>query len=135
MLNIISTAGIAEIDGKVFIARRKPGTTIGESWEFPGGKAEKGEKPEAALVREYREEFAVDIEVGNMLCSGLFTNRGKIYKLKAYYIEFLSDQIQLREHSAVEWIKIEDLPDRKFAKSDMIIVNCLVNRKKGLPKK
>ena len=102
----ISTAGIAEINGKVFIAKRKPGSSIGEVWEFPGGKAEKGEKPKEALIREYREELDIDIKVENLICSGLFSNRGKIYKLKAYNIEFLSTGINLKEHSEIEWIKI-----------------------------
>ncbi len=124
-----STAGIALIDGKVFIAKRKPGTSIGESWEFPGGKAEKGETPQDALVREYKEEFDVDIEVKDLFCSGFFTNKGRKYTLKAFFINFLSDRIKLKEHSKIEWIKIENLSERKFANSDMIIVNCLINRK------
>ena len=123
-----STAGVAVVDEKVFIAKRKPGTSIGESWEFPGGKAEKGETPQEALVREYKEEFDIDIEVKDLFCTGHFTNKGRIYTLKAYLIKFLSDTVKLREHSKIEWIKIENLGDRKFANSDMIIVNCLINK-------
>ena len=123
-----STAGVAVLNGKVFIAKRKPGTSIGESWEFPGGKMEKGETPQEALVREYKEEFDIDIEVNDLFCSGHFTNKGKIYNLKAFYIKFLSDKIKLREHSKIEWKKIENLSERNFANSDMIIVNCLMNR-------
>lgn len=125
-----STAGIAIVDGKVFVAKRKPGTSIGECWEFPGGKAEKGEKPEEALIREYKEEFDIDIEVFDKFCSGHFTNKGNIYTLKAYFISFLSDKITLKEHSKIEWVKIEDLGDKHFANSDMIIVNCLINKKR-----
>ncbi len=124
-----STAGVAVLNGKVFIAKRKPGTSIGESWEFPGGKAKKGETPQEALIREYKEEFDIDIEVNNHFCSGHFTNKGNIYTLKAFFIKFLSDSIKLREHSKVEWIKIENLCKRNFANSDMIIVNCLMNKK------
>ena len=123
-----STAGIAVVNGKVFIAKRKPGTSIGESWEFPGGKAEIGETPQQALVREYKEEFDIDIEVKDLFCSGHFSNKGKKYTLKAFFIKFLSDSIKLREHSKIEWITIENLSDRNFANSDMIIVNCLMNR-------
>ncbi len=100
-----STAGIAVVNGKVFIAKRKPGTSIGESWEFPGGKAERGETPQEALVREYKEEFDIDIEVNDHFCSGHFSNNGKKYTLKAYFIKFLSDEVKLREHSKIEWIK------------------------------
>ena len=124
----ISTAGVAVLNGKVFIAKRKPGTSIGESWEFPGGKAEKGESPQEALVREYKEEFDIDIEVNDLFCLGNFTNKGRIHTLKAFFIKFLSDSIKLREHSEIEWIKIENLADRNFAKSDMIIVNCLMHK-------
>lgn len=63
----ISTAGIARRGSKYLLALRKPGTSIGESWEFPGGKARFGEPPEEALKREFFEEFQIHILVGRMI--------------------------------------------------------------------
>ena len=128
MIYSISTAGVAKRGNKYFIAKRKPGNSIGELWEFPGGKAEKEEKPEDALKREFFEEFNADIEVDKELCSGLFTNNGRIYRLVAYRINILSDKLELHEHSETGWVEKEELSDLKFPKSDMIIVNYLLNK-------
>jgi len=53
-------AAIIERDGRVLAARRRPGIHLAGCWEFPGGKVEPGETPEAALVRELQEELGID---------------------------------------------------------------------------
>lgn len=61
---LIVTAGIIERDdGALLIARRPPGAWMEGYWEFPGGKLEEGETPEAGLAREIREELSVDATV------------------------------------------------------------------------
>lgn len=124
----ISTAGIAIRDGKVFIALRKPGTTIGESWEFPGGKAEEGETYEQTLKREYREEFDTDINVGELLCEGSFKNGEKLYKLVGYQIFFKNDHLILREHSKIRWAAFEELAGLPMAVSDRQIADCILSK-------
>ena len=61
-LPIILVAAVAlfDKDGRVLIARRPEGKSMAGLWEFPGGKVEAGETPEQALIRELREELAVD---------------------------------------------------------------------------
>lgn len=125
----VSTAGVAVSNNRFFVAKRNPGTSIGELWEFPGGKTERGEKPVEALVREFKEEFDADIKVGRLLCSGLFTNKGNTYRLKAYRIEILSENLKLNEHSETAWVEKNKLQELKFPASDMIIVNYLLNRR------
>ena len=71
---VISTAAIAVKGDKFLLALRNPGTSIGESWEFPGGKTEEGENPREALIRELSEELGIEITVGKRICSGAFTN-------------------------------------------------------------
>jgi len=124
----ISTAGIALRDGKVFIALRKPGTTIGESWEFPGGKAEEGETYEQTLKREYREEFDTDIDVGELLCEGSFNNGEKLYQLVGCQIFFKNDHLMLREHSKVRWAAFEELVGLPMAVSDRQIADCILRK-------
>ncbi len=51
---------LIDVDGRVLLARRPEGKTMAGLWEFPGGKVNEGETPEAALVRELREELAID---------------------------------------------------------------------------
>ena len=124
----ISTAGIALREGKVFVALRKPGTTIGESWEFPGGKAEPGETPEDTLKREYIEEFNLEITVGDQLCEGSFNNEDKKYHLVGYQIFFTGSTPVLKEHSEFRWVSINELPTLPMAASDKQIARCLMEK-------
>lgn len=61
-MNILLVSAVALIDpeGRVLLARRPPGRSMAGLWEFPGGKVDQGETPEAALVRELREELGID---------------------------------------------------------------------------
>ena len=53
---------LVDIDGRVLLTRRPPGRPMAGLWEFPGGKLLPGETPEAAVIRELREEIGVDTE-------------------------------------------------------------------------
>jgi len=57
---LVVAAALVDADGRVLIARRPPGKAMAGLWEFPGGKVQDGETPEAALIRELREELGVD---------------------------------------------------------------------------
>ncbi len=58
---LLVAAGILVRDGRVLLSRRPAGAHLAGLWEFPGGKVEPGESPEAALVRELREELGLEI--------------------------------------------------------------------------
>lgn len=124
----ISVAGVAEKDGKVLIALRKPGTSIGVKWEFPGGKQEDGESPEKALVREYIEELGVLIRVNDKLCEGFFSNGTKDYMLIAYSIELNDEKFNSSEHQQVKWVNLSELSSLEFPDSDKIIIDYLLSR-------
>src|SRR5882672_6213995 len=55
-------AALLERDGRVLIAQRRPAGAHPLKWEFPGGKVERGETPHDAVVRELREELAIEVE-------------------------------------------------------------------------
>jgi len=122
----ISTAGVVERNGTYLLALRKPGTSIGESWEFPGGKVEEGETPRQALAREYREEFQISVRVGDKICTGEFSNRDVNYTLLAYEVELLNDDFVLTEHQKIGWFRPEDLKPSDLARSDRIILDHLL---------
>lgn len=58
MLTVV--AAILEREGRILIGQRRPGGSHALKWEFPGGKVESGESPEEAIVRELREELAIE---------------------------------------------------------------------------
>ncbi len=123
----ISTAGVARRGNRFFAALRRSGTSIGESWEFPGGKNRLDERPEETLLREYQEEFCVDITVGNLLYEGSFKNKGKSYGLLAYAVEFVDEDPEfcLPEHQKVSWLTLEELFRLPMAGSDRAILDAL----------
>jgi len=65
--SIIVAAAVIESDGAFLLTRRLKGTHLEGTWEFPGGKCEPHETPEACLVREIREELAVEASLGELL--------------------------------------------------------------------
>ncbi|HIP23523.1 MAG TPA: 8-oxo-dGTP diphosphatase MutT [Rhodobacteraceae bacterium] len=57
---LVSAVALVDADGRVLLAQRPEGKSMAGLWEFPGGKVEAGETPEAALVRELQEELGID---------------------------------------------------------------------------
>jgi 8-oxo-dGTP diphosphatase len=60
-LVLVAACALVDIDGRVLIARRPPGKPMAGLWELPGGKVEAGERPEATLIRELKEELGIDV--------------------------------------------------------------------------
>ncbi len=58
---LVSAVALVDVDGRVLIAKRPEGKAMAGLWEFPGGKVDEGETPEVALIRELKEELAIDI--------------------------------------------------------------------------
>lgn len=57
---LVSAVALIDTDGRVLLAQRPEGKSLAGLWEFPGGKVEPGETPEAALIRELKEELGID---------------------------------------------------------------------------
>jgi 8-oxo-dGTP diphosphatase len=57
---LVSAVALVDADDRILLARRPAGKPMAGLWEFPGGKLNEGETPEAALIRELREELAID---------------------------------------------------------------------------
>jgi 8-oxo-dGTP diphosphatase len=60
-LLLVAAAALVDPDGRVLVSQRPEGKQLAGFWEFPGGKVESGERPEAALIRELREELTIDV--------------------------------------------------------------------------
>jgi len=113
-----SVAGISLRGDSVFVARRNPGGSMGGRWEFPGGKLEPGESDREAAIREFREEFELDVVVGQVIGESSFCNAGKQYELAAVLVEFDGEPRTLREHDQYRWTGAAELAGLDLADSD-----------------
>jgi 8-oxo-dGTP diphosphatase len=119
------TAGIMERDGRVLIAKRRPGKHMAGKWEFPGGKLEPGESPEQALVRELEEELGVRASVGELLCTVAWEGGGLSLELAAYRVNGFEGTPRLLEHQELRWVLPGELMSFDLADSDRGVVRKL----------
>ena len=121
------TAAILVKDHKIIIAKRGPNDRLANKWEFPGGKVETNETPEQCLKREMKEEFDIDVSVGEYLGSSIYNYSHMSIELMAYRAYWENGEIDLKDHDDFKWISIEQLADFDFAPADMVFVERLKN--------
>lgn len=122
-----SVAGILVYDSLIFIGLRLAQGSMGGKWEFPGGKVEEGETCEQALIREFREEFETDIDVGEQLAQAVFIHKNVPVTLYAFRVYLKSDDILwvLSEHTAVKWVSLDEISKLNFVDSDLLLLDQL----------
>jgi 8-oxo-dGTP diphosphatase len=120
-------SGIAWDRGKFFIARRLDGGSMGNKWEFPGGKVDGDESDQEALKREYLEELGVEVTVGDFLGSAVFEHRGLQCQVKAYRVFFDSAGFALTAHTQWRWASLEEIEELDFVDSDRKLLPALKN--------
>ncbi|HJC68970.1 MAG TPA: (deoxy)nucleoside triphosphate pyrophosphohydrolase [Candidatus Brachybacterium intestinipullorum] len=120
---------IVERDGAVFAARRNPDRSAGGLWEFPGGKVEVGESPEAALRRELKEELNVDVSVGVFVDQSLSDVGSVRIELSCYAAEFEGDDpVSSSDHDAMTWVPLTELSSLQWAPGDVPLLEGLPER-------
>lgn len=115
-------AAIIERDGLVLAARRRPGIHLAGCWEFPGGKVEPGETPQACLVRELQEELGVQAQIGAFVGESVYDYGGKVVRLLAYRARHVSGEFRPVDHDALRWLSPEELPALRWAPADVPLV-------------
>lgn len=120
MKHIEVVAAIIVHDGKILATQRGYGNYKG-SWEFPGGKIEPGEAPEAALVREIHEELDATIEVGPKLVTVDYDYPEFAMTMQCFVCT-LASGMKLLEHSDARWLGRDELDDVGWLAADEEVI-------------
>ncbi|WP_347281205.1 (deoxy)nucleoside triphosphate pyrophosphohydrolase, partial [Turicimonas muris] len=91
-------------------------------WEFPGGKMEKGESPEAAIVREIREELEVEIEPEKLITTVEYDYPNFHLTMHCFLSRIVSGEIVLTEHEAAKWLDKRELDTVDWLPADVEVV-------------
>ena len=127
--NLVIVASIALIDAndQILIAKRPNKKHLSGFWEFPGGKVEKGESPEYALIREVKEELNIDI---NNKCIAPLTFSEFDYKkfhllLLLYVCRRWEGEPMSMEKNEIKWVKVNTLRQYKMPPADDSLIYSL----------
>jgi 8-oxo-dGTP diphosphatase len=135
-MEVISvTCALILLDNKVLCAQRSEVMSLPGLWEFPGGKIEDGESPEACLIREIEEELAISISlVGSLQPSEHSYAEGNIIRLLPFLCVWDYGEIILREHQDIRWLDKKDLKSLNWALADIPIVEELIDNWNNIQK-
>jgi len=112
-------------ENKVLIAHRLESFDQGGLWEFPGGKLEKGESAESALVREFKEEIGIVIQKARPLIRITHAYPHKTILLDVWQVEKWQGLAQGREGQAIEWCSVDKLDDKPFPAANYAIIKAI----------
>ena len=121
MKTIEVVAGVIR-DGEKFFATQRGYGEFKDGWEFPGGKLEPGETLEEALVRELKEELAIDILVKDFICTVEYDYPKFHLTMHCFYCEIQRGTPQLLEHENAKWLSLAELNSVNFLPADVEVV-------------
>jgi 8-oxo-dGTP diphosphatase len=124
----VTAAIIQDERGRVLLAQRPAQDRHPLKWEFPGGKLQDRESPEACLRRELEEELGIQVEVGEVFHVVNHAYRDRSILLLAYICRWKGGKIHLREHKAHEWVEPERLLEFDLTEADLPVARKLSDR-------
>ena len=124
---LVAAVALVDADGRVLLARRPPGKKMAGLWEFPGGKIKPGETPEAALIRELREELGVDVTAS---CLAPFTFASHAYPefhllMPLYVCRKWQGTVRGLEGQALAWVRPNRLGEYEMPPADKPLIAML----------
>jgi len=124
---LVAAVALVDADGRVLLAQRPEGKHLAGLWEFPGGKVHDGETPEAALIRELREELGIETDVR---CLAPFTFASYAYPdfhllMPLYVCRVWQGIVRPMEGQRLAWTRIDDIADYPMPPADVPLVAML----------
>ncbi len=126
-LLLVAACALIDADGRVLLARRPEGKTMAGLWEFPGGKLNPGETPEAALIRELQEELGIDVAES---CLAAFAFASHAYDqfhllMPLYLCRRWKGRPAGRESQQLAWVRPEKLGEYQVPPADKPLIPLL----------
>ena len=127
MKTIKVVAAVIKRNNKIFVTQRGYGE-FKDGWEFPGGKVEKGETKEEALIREIKEELDTVIKVDSYLDTIEYDYPDFHLSMDCFICSVVEGHLVLKEHEDSKWIKKEEIDTLNWLPADLIILDKVKER-------
>src|SRR5215217_7630554 len=120
-LVLVAACALVDVDGRVLISQRPEGKPLAGLWEFPGGKVEDQERPELALIRELKEELAIDVSEA---CLAPLTFASHAYEsfdllMPLYVCRRWEGTPRAMEGQGLKWVRPQKLRDYPMPAADL----------------
>ena len=128
-LLLVAACALVDADGRVLIAQRPEGRPMAGLWEFPGGKVEEGESPEATLIRELREELGIETKEA---CLAPLTFASHDYQdfhllMPLYVCRRWQGLAKGREGQMLKWVRPTELRQYPMPPADAPLIAPLID--------
>ena len=132
---LVVACALIDADGRILIAQRPEGKGMAGLWEFPGGKVEAGESPEATLIRELDEELGIAVKSA---CLAPLTFASFAYEkfhllMPLYVCRRWDGLVVAKEHAALRWVRPQNLRDFPMPPADEPLMPALLDLLGGSP--
>ena len=131
MMRVDAAIGVVRRDGRVLICQRKSDDTLGDFWEFPGGKCEAGETLEECLARELMEEVAIKVRVVRKLTPIEHEYPHGSVRLHPFLCQHVEGEPTAIECQRTKWVEAEELPGYEFPPANETLLEEVVRAMNG----
>jgi 8-oxo-dGTP diphosphatase len=124
---LVVAVALVDADGRVLLAQRPPGKAMAGLWEFPGGKVQDGEAPEAALIRELKEELGIDVTEACLAPLTFASHRYERFHLlmPLYVCRRWQGIVAAREAQTLAWVRPAKLDQYAMPPADKPLIAML----------